>query len=504
MEKAVAINQIKKKGKNKKFKGRKKVKETWKPIETEKQENEDIINSNKNLENKIELEKPKYLYKIQNIFYDRMQTITGLINEIKTISVLGQKYGNECLKISGVYEQLCKYLFCPTNKFEFNDDPNNLPSTAYIYIFESHSCITYPRELLDFLLQNTKLKNKIINNYKIANIKEIKICQFWPQISYAWDYQFEKGDDKFNVIIVPYKEMSDTLNLNIEINSLGQCKLSGKGKYVGYSNKIFKITSNNIIEFYSLMMLLYKTIEDVKKLFYDLNIIYENVPHIMLENEKQCFITQIAPPYYVIKLDCEHDISLMAFIGQLMPGYSDVKCPICREKMRLKLLNSDVEEKVINIVSNDSGKESVDYLLTLTNMSHLNFKKDGKYMSYSNMSNGKIERERDNSTIKRKDNTHERKYDIKNIMDDISNELMKDNNNCKIVIRRSSKLPTTSRQNRMSEIHRAGTKCRHLEDSISVDDSDDELDDYLSEECQCSNCDSKESDDEIELSEESN
>ena len=85
-----------------------------------------------------------------------------------------------------------------------------------------------------------------------------------------------------------------------------------------------------------------------------------------------------------LKLECGHNISIMAMIGQILnnDGYDAIKCAMCRKLMRLKLLNSDVEKKQINVLIGDSGKESLPNHLSLTNKKKLKFKKNGRFLTH--------------------------------------------------------------------------------------------------------------------------
>lgn len=102
--------------------------------------------------------------KMQNIFYNRLQAVNIIIDEIKAISIIGHNKLKDNLKIGGLYKQLIKYLFSPTTNFKFNDDVSNLPDTMYLYVMNNY--INYGPDVLRILLQVDKLIGKEYNGYK--------------------------------------------------------------------------------------------------------------------------------------------------------------------------------------------------------------------------------------------------------------------------------------------------------------------------------------------------
>lgn len=79
--------------------------------------------------------------------------------------------------------------------------------------------------------------------------------------------------------------------------------------------------------------------------------IYSNTSYfdISTETENSCTITGNEPPFIKIKLDCNHELSLMAIAGLINIRGSEyteaINCPLCREKLKFKLIEK-IPEKI--------------------------------------------------------------------------------------------------------------------------------------------------------------
>lgn len=66
------------------------------------------------------------------------------------------------------------------------------------------------------------------------------------------------------------------------------------------------------------------------------------LPDFRIEKTEPCEITMFSPPYPVIKLKCNHEMSLMSFAGILFKRVSEysekISCPMCRETLLPKIL----------------------------------------------------------------------------------------------------------------------------------------------------------------------
>lgn len=66
------------------------------------------------------------------------------------------------------------------------------------------------------------------------------------------------------------------------------------------------------------------------------------LPDFRIEKFEPCEITMFSPPYPVIKLKCNHEMSLMSFAGILFKRVSEysekIACPMCRETLLPKIL----------------------------------------------------------------------------------------------------------------------------------------------------------------------
>jgi hypothetical protein len=64
---------------------------------------------------------------------------------------------------------------------------------------------------------------------------------------------------------------------------------------------------------------------------------------ITVERESNCDITGNEPPYIKIKLECNHELSLMAIAGLINIRGSDyteaINCPLCRQSLKFKLID---------------------------------------------------------------------------------------------------------------------------------------------------------------------
>jgi hypothetical protein len=64
------------------------------------------------------------------------------------------------------------------------------------------------------------------------------------------------------------------------------------------------------------------------------------VPCITLETKEDCFITACAPPYLKVELVCGHELSVMAYTGEVIRGKNEfnegIKCPLCRGNLLIK------------------------------------------------------------------------------------------------------------------------------------------------------------------------
>ena len=74
------------------------------------------------------------------------------------------------------------------------------------------------------------------------------------------------------------------------------------------------------------------------------------LPDYYIETKEECLYTTITPPYFKLKLECGHDISLQALYGILIDGHNvdseAIECQLCREKLVFKLIaQSDAEKE---------------------------------------------------------------------------------------------------------------------------------------------------------------
>lgn len=69
---------------------------------------------------------------------------------------------------------------------------------------------------------------------------------------------------------------------------------------------------------------------------------------INIEKDDDCNITGNSPPYIKIKLECSHELSLMALAGLINIRGSDyteaINCPLCRQSLKFKLIDKPVKQ----------------------------------------------------------------------------------------------------------------------------------------------------------------
>lgn len=65
-----------------------------------------------------------------------------------------------------------------------------------------------------------------------------------------------------------------------------------------------------------------------------------NIPCYEIETKESCYITNCDPPYVNLIFECNHKLSIMAYIGELIKGGTEsserIKCPQCRGPFKIK------------------------------------------------------------------------------------------------------------------------------------------------------------------------
>jgi hypothetical protein len=304
-------------------------------------------------------EKNKFLYK------KRMSEIQKIIKIIKDSSLIIEDYVVPKISISGLYAEMMKYIVFEQTSKELYD----LPDTAFVYIDDQ---FTTPRLVLKHIIKNNILKNKQNLEYEIINLKEIEVWINKFSIEYGWILELSTKklsdiNDKFNIIFVATKSISDMLNFNVNIDNNFNCHLDGKR----YFMKLYKhmITQYKYLDvttaFHTSCSLIATLLSDIKNKL-KLDIRYRSfIPDIFLEKKNNCYITTIEPPYFSIKLLCGHDMSIIAILGQLVSVNKSKNCPICRKKFFFNFLHNQSIREEKNILLNGANKECINYLYTL-------------------------------------------------------------------------------------------------------------------------------------------
>ena len=74
-----------------------------------------------------------------------------------------------------------------------------------------------------------------------------------------------------------------------------------------------------------------------------------NIPKIFIEEKEYCNISDMPPPYLSINLVCNHNISLMTFVGIIneLNQYTEaIRCPYCRDSILMKFDNIEATEVI--------------------------------------------------------------------------------------------------------------------------------------------------------------
>ncbi|AYV83653.1 MAG: hypothetical protein Hyperionvirus9_70 [Hyperionvirus sp.] len=170
-------------------------------------------------------------------------------------------------------------------------------------------------------------------------------------------------DESFEIIIVFCLQTVDHLNFNIQSTGDGKWTMNGCPTYKNNIGDMWEHTREHMAAFYTTFTLMCRSLEDVKKL--KLNVTYIDVPSMSTELKKECDITKVKAPYQKIDLICDHSISYLALIGQMLHKQKDkLTCPVCREDMKIKLINS-IEPRTKNILVDDVSGECSQYIWAL-------------------------------------------------------------------------------------------------------------------------------------------
>ena len=88
----------------------------------------------------------------------------------------------------------------------------------------------------------------------------------------------------------------------------------------------------------------------LKNLDNGFNLIGEYVPNIFISKVEDCPITNTEAPYPSVTLECEHNLSLMAYRGIIENSDCDdserILCPYCRNDLKIKFINKKQSTKL--------------------------------------------------------------------------------------------------------------------------------------------------------------
>jgi len=329
-----------------------------------------------------------YKSKIQTILHNRIAAGNKLISNIRAISILGNQDLNAHIQISGLYEQLPGYIFCGSKPTD--DSPSLLPKTMYINLFKNEYAHPTGPKLLNIICPHEQMPKKI-NDYDIKLISDIELfyCEGdYYEIVSGQHYKLEDSNsESFEIIVVYSVQTVNHLSLSPVITADGKCTLKGCDIYRNFIDDMWEPTKRFMEAFYTTYTLICRTLEDVKKLKLDVS--YIDVPSLSVELEKECDITRVKAPYQKMDLICNHSISFLALMGQVLHKQNDnLTCPVCRKNMKIKRINSKMTRSK-NIVVDDVSTECSQYIWSLLGDKNGKFSNNNGLITYSDEENSK-------------------------------------------------------------------------------------------------------------------
>lgn len=325
---------------------------------------------------------------IAQCFIEKIGVVNALIKSIDTI------YKN----VTGMNSEAYVYGSFVRQLFEFNVQNdrdigygNPINHDIDMTIFSKQETFSAYMEvfakIISFLtgLAMVVTENGKFNGYTLIAVKNVTVGNTTTQTMRQriemiphYHLYFQKGDKliKIDLLAYPPAPSDDVLwpNGDFDINSL---KLSKNGiETMHHSINILDVLYNIVnkqavcrIEFDELLapvqnnhvtfdqksgamlQLMFFLTNRLKIMEVGYKDIYSStvIPEFYIEKEENCHITQEAPPYINIKLECGHNLSISALTGIAtfkMSNYTEaMNCPLCNERIVPKL----IEKKLLPI-----------------------------------------------------------------------------------------------------------------------------------------------------------
>lgn len=189
--------------------------------------------------------------KMMNIYCDRMKCAESFINNVESISLIGNKDIKIKMNIYGLYSELTRYLFFSNKEIKLIDDPDLLPKLMYIYMSDIEINPEITGKIINLLCPYNLIKSKTFDRYKIYDKREIELLYNVEDsfdIEYAIIYRFENSENKdtFDIILVFHYELVKQINFNICIRPNGKCILDSLDLYKNNEDIFLKLSNDHI------------------------------------------------------------------------------------------------------------------------------------------------------------------------------------------------------------------------------------------------------------------
>lgn len=261
-------------------------------------------------------------------YYDLAKNkFTNLIDSLQTLTIISQISGDSIKKYCfGKYK-----LVAVINK-TITDDRTRTTDN------EERAEPGFIRKLMT----NIPHYNLIFRNYQVSDdIIKLDLLAYKEIHNNMWGDEFDVNSLKLTMDGIGNSKYNFFEILDSILNKRAICNIdfehnmsSITSRYVVRSEK--ETILNQIMHFLTyrikILDLGYTDIYSKRKFF-----------DITVERDSHCDITDNEPPYIKIKLECEHELSLMAIAGLINIRGSEyteaINCPLCRQSLKFKLID---------------------------------------------------------------------------------------------------------------------------------------------------------------------
>lgn len=242
---------------------------------------------------------------------------------------------------------------------------NQIPNTIYMHFGNGDSLID--DEYVSHEVLHSLLKNKKVLDYEITEINKMDVfCDHSENDNTMYKYTLTSATTKLNIYVFDTEYLSKSIHSYLEVLPDNLYQIGHKDNDL--DTMLSSLNKKNITGVYNLICRKYNVFQDMIKLYGKDNIRYTKFADIVMENESECPITMIEPPYLSIVLKCGHKISCMALFGSIMAKKKQVsKCSLCMGKFAISYLNSNAEDDEHSQMIDDYklNKNVSEYIISL-------------------------------------------------------------------------------------------------------------------------------------------